>query len=1011
MPTQDRQLIKPKSYIPWSVDIIRAAPKRLMTGLHPQKIASCAAIGWAAMSTGDGYVHVWQSKTTTLSEKTLESPKSVKVFLPDLILDEGQLAAQTIHLALCASQGEAELESGMVDSIHLYVFHAGCLYLRKLTSKDLRSPPSVRAPNAKTHVDLEEHEGRQEQVTSLTAAPGLLVLGTSVGNLYWVAVTPVPVGLHVQKVAPKTGWLSRVVFGSDTSNSTGVSSSCLVLPLSSTEFLSISQNNGTLLRWKVTVTVGTAHHATFEPILKSSLDIQQSFLSDFVVIDAAMATDCKSIYCIVSGSDEGHSKMYWVQAQIDGKILRTTWISRFAEPSQVNVLGVTTTENESAYAVFSQSGVGTSTVMAMLPDEVVLHEVDLPVMQVPSLLANMLERDTMTHGCTLMTSIGLGLRVRYMPQDIPPSAKKARYSSTPSSIPINYTLVSHLRSAFWQAYQDPETHRPLPPSLHAASPEALEQAIVTLAIELQQKGDASSAQNPIEWHGALIKFLQERGLYRSVSEEGRWQLLSIGQELSSFGYVTHFQRGIYATGNWECKSFDLANWLLNLQEARTTDWNELLSGLLKVAMEYREAEASLLYDVMNVSTPPQPLWLSHKSMQLVLRRQLDAWHQNSANVDRLHAENLVKAALASYSEFHPDKEEFHFIQKLCLGLLRSLNTTHEMIVDGHTLEELAFDLSIQYDFFEGLCQISVDHEKRRDAATFSLDPLFETIKGRDLITGYTFAQFVLQWHTDNGLYGHAINYGRHAPNELTLLMKTDERLRQHKWIPAIRQSYFDQATESFLANCELDQGSVSSMQWALSMAKLTNQLVATQNQERQKLIDRKLDLVSAQQMLQEGTETSNDIPLQAPEQLVVTAVQRLRDSASMDDRVRFATIALAVCNAMDDNAASIESTSQVWAEALRLDKSIWISCFKMESDLTSPALKDRIMEDTIFGNLLHECRREGTMSTVSYGRHIESAVIEKVGGGIGKMELTRLLRSVTASPDSIQAKSLVVASY
>lgn len=1024
MNTHDRQLIKPKSHIPWSVDIIRAAPKRLMNGLDPQKIASCAAVGWAAMTTGDGYVHVWQSKTITMSGKTtLESPKSVKVFLPDLILADDELASETIHLALCASQGEAELESTMVDSVHLFVYHAGWLYLKKVTSKELQPPPVVRGAHAKTRVDLGEYESHSEYITSLMAAPGLVVLATSIGNLYWVAVTPIPVGLHIQKVSPKTGWLSRVVFGANDANatSTGVVSSCLVLPLSSTEFLSISQNCGTLLRWKVTVTVGTAHHATFELVHKGILDLSQSSLldqlSDLAVSQAALSSDGKSMHCLVSGMVDGRSKMFWIHAEIEGILLRTTWISRFAEPSQVTIAGIVTTEDESAYAAFFQPSVGTTTVMVLSPNEEVVHEVDLPVTHVPSLLANMLERDTMTHGCTVMTSIGLGLRVRFIPQDSPPSAKKARYSTSgPSSpgAPMNYSLVSHLRSAFWQAYQDPEIHRPLPPSLHAASVETLEHAIVTLAMELQQKGDASSAQNPMEWHGALIKFLQERGLYKSVSQEGRWQLFSIGQELAVFGHVTHFRRGIYTSGLWECKSYEMADWLLNLQQAGTaaTDWNELLSGLVKVAMEYREAEASLFYDVLNESTPPQPVWLSHKSVQQVLRRQLEEWHQNPTSIERSHAENVVKAALASYSEFYPDKADYKAIQKLSITLLRSLHKPNDAVGDGHSMEELAFELSVHYDYFEGLCQISVDHEKERDASLFSLDPLFEAIKGKDVITGYTFAQFVLQWHTDNGLYGHTINYGRHAPNELTMLMKTDERLRQYKWIPAIRQSFFDQATESFLSNAgEGDQGSLRSMQWALSMAKLSNQLVASQNHQRQQFIDRKLDLVSAQQMLQEGTTMSPDGPPQTPQQLVLLALQRLQDAPTMDDRVRFATIALAVCNSMDDNSMSIDSTANVWAEALRLDESLWMTWLKMESDLTSRALKHRVMADTVFGALLSECRKDKTMSTVCYGRHIESAVLDKVGGDVTKLEFSRLLRSVTASSDSIQAQSLVVASY
>lgn len=1018
-----RQLVRPSSHIPWSVDVVRLVPKRVAE-LIPKVVASCAAVGWSAITTGDGYVHVWRSKTIGMSE-TLEPPKScVKLFLPDLLLGDGD--DRKIHLALCASStgtggrgGDTSGDStGVVDAVNLYAWHAGWLYLRKLTSKDLvqsaSSRATIRAHTTKTRVDLEEGGGdrKPEEVTTLTASPGLLVLGTSIGNLYWVTLTPVPVGLHVQKVAPQTGWLSRAIFGNDTSSSAGVESPCHVLPLSATEFISLSKEGGRLVRWKVTVTAGTAHHATFEPGPKNALAISPSKLYDSVILQAALAADLQSMHCVVSGTWRGETKMYWVQAGLDGKVMRTIWISRFAELLQVDVVGIITTENGSAYAAFFQPSLGSPTIMALLPDDEIIQEVDLPASSAPSLLANMLERDSMTHGCAVMTSNGLGLRVRYLPRDLPPTAKKARYSSSQGiAAPVNSTLVSHLRSSFWQAYQDPETHRPMPPSLRAASPGVLEQAIVSFATELQHKGDAASAQNPMEWHRALIKFLQERGLYRSISHEGRWQLLSIGQELSAFGFVTQFKHGMYASGSSECKSYELADWLLELQETNPLEWNVLLGGLLDTAMAYREESASPLYDLLNDVIPPRPLWLSHKSLQIVLLRQLEDWKRSPANVERLHAEPIVKAALLSYYDHHPIKGDYARVQKLGIGLLRALgpNSSNE----EYPLEELAFDLSIQYNYFAGLCQMSVDHEKKRDAATFSLDPHFETITGKEILSGYSFAQFVLQWHTDNGLYGHAINYGRHAPNELALLMNKDERLRKYKWIPAIRQSYFDQATESCLGNSEWGQGSLKSTQWALSMAKLTNQLSATHNKERQQVIDRKLDLVSAQQMLQEeDIASTGEVSQQTPEELVLLALQRLPRATSLDDRVRFATIALAVCNAIEDTGASIDYTAQVWAEALRLDEAQWMTWLKTESDLTSSTLRDRMMEGTIFGALLSECRKEETMSSVTYGRHIESAVIEKIGGGVSKLEFSRLLRSVTSSPaDSIQAQSLVVASY
>jgi hypothetical protein len=858
----------------------------------------------------------------------------------------------------------------------LFVWHAGCLFLKKANTKDFTSSTRVRPHNSKIKVDLQPGE----VVTSLTAAPGFLVLSTSVGNLHWVTVTSVPVGLHVQKIKAETGFLSRLVFGSDNSSSAG--SVSRILPMSATEFFSVSQEGCQLLHWKTTVTVGTAHYAKFELLSKTYMDLR-GFLFDAKVAQAALSTDKKSIYAIVSGLEEGIEKLYWIQADLDGSIRRKEWINRFAEPSQVKVLGLTVTETESAYAAFHQITVGGVIVMALCPNEEVIQEVELPVQSTPSLLPNMMECDTRTHGCALMTSTGLGLRVRYIPREVPASAKKARLEATKGMVPVNSALVSHLRSSFWQAYQDPETHRPLPPSLPSAAPEALAQAAVTFATELQHKGDASSAQNPMEWHRALIKFLQERGLYRQVAADGRWQLLSIGQELAVFDFITQYDHGSMVDG--ECKSYGLVDWLLEKQDSSNPAWNELFCGVLKAAMQYREDNASYLYDVMN--TPTSPMWLSHPFIQRIIKRELEG------TVELPYVEPLARAALLSFSEHFPSKQEYKKLQQSAFALLRSIQH-----------DETAFELAVQYRYFEGLCELAMDHEKRRDASFFSLEPLFDMIDEKDVITSYTFAQYVLRWHTDHGYYGHVINYGRHAPKDLDVLMEKDDRLRKYRWIPAIRHSFMDQATESCLANG--GSGSLKEVQWALSMAKLTSMLCVTQKKDRLKVIEGKLDLVYAQESL----EGSMDGPQKPPQDLIGVALMKLTSAGSIDDRIRFAIDALAVCNAIDDSNASLDYTAQVWAEALRLDESKWTNWLKTENDLTSPELKDSMIKDTVFGALLQECRREPNMSSVTYGRHIESSVLDKIGNA-STLEFSRLLRSATADPDAYQGQSLIAARY
>ena len=143
-------------------------------------------------------------------------------------------------------------------------------------------------------------------------------------------------------------------------------------------------------------------------------------------------------------------------------------------------------------------------------------------------------------------------------------------------------------------------------------------------------------------------------------------------------------------------------------------------------------------------------------------------------------------------------------------------------------------------------------------------------------------------------------------------MNQDERLREYRWIPAIRQGYFDQATESCLANCDLDK-TLGADQWVLSMGKLANQLAAQNRQKKtqcQRVIDHQFELIHTQQML-EGEPTAESSPLRTPEDLVHLALQQLQLTDTMEERVRLSTIALAVCASMDDPTAAMDHTAHV----------------------------------------------------------------------------------------------------
>ena len=49
----------------------------------------------------------------------------------------------------------------------------------------------------------------------------------------------------------------------------------------------------------------------------------------------------------------------------------------------------------------------------------------------------------------------------------------------------------------------------------------------------------------------------------------------------------------------------------------------------------------------------------------------------------------------------------------------------------------------------------------------------------DVETGLTFGAFVLKWHVDRKLYGHALEYGEFCPNDLKRLVASDPEFGQY----------------------------------------------------------------------------------------------------------------------------------------------------------------------------------------------------------------------------------------
>ena len=172
-------------------------------------------------------------------------------------------------------------------------------------------------------------------------------------------------------------------------------------------------------------------------------------------------------------------------------------------------------------------------------------------------------------------------------------------------------------------------------------------------------------------------------------------------------------------------------------------------------------------------------------------------------------------------------------------------------------------------------------------------------------------------------------------------------------------------------------------------------------------------------MLSEGQVQDDGQPIDVaksqllpPEELIKKSIDRLKDATDLQEKTHFCLIALAVCTSMgEDNPDATDFAALVWAQTLDLDQKLWIEWLKTQPDLTDLGLRQLVLDTTLFGALVKECRKADALKDVAYGRHIEGNVLKKLPANMDGNEMARLLRSVTMQKESMQGKSLVVAHY
>jgi hypothetical protein len=914
--------IIPSRDTPWDVRVVSVVPKKVHEELEKRAdndspVVGAVVEGWAAILL-HGKVFVWHLTDS------LDAPKNVHV-----LYHAKMATTSTMQISITATNANNN-NSGDVVFVSA-ASSDGHVYLWKLSKQDRGSLP--RSPQARVALRL----GEGEAVSALASLGNVLIVGTNQNSLWWCTPTSHPIMLHAQKVERQEGFLKKIMYGSKATQQEAIHS---IEILSPHVFLAISAS-GNVEQWKATTTIASSHQATFEgePVasLKSLFHTMNSSISTIQVMRTTLSQRCLDFILLVNTQ-----KVYWVRGTITQtcslKLEKVEWINRFHP--EVKCVGLVSTHGRVAYACFQYDNKAPVTCIAFSSSSSFgISEVDMPETEVPLWIEGTLGRDVVTHGTWGLATSGLGIRTRFL------QGKRDDSSQVTSAVaPVVNTLAKHLRSAFWQWYQHGGTFR-LPPSIIDASPQDLEPAIILTARYLRVH-ETSSKHNPTEWHNAFLTMLQQGGLYRSISQQGRWALLGIGQELAVYQALHSKLPGLQADS--------VSKALAESRDFRT------LSLALSTANKFRKEFATSRYDVMPGQSPSHRVWTGDSTLQAVMWRQLEEWTESPDSLPTEHVKTVVTTILDSHREAS-DPKTYEEVKELAIPLIRKIHSDH-----------LAFELAKEHSWNNGLCQLARDHEKE---AEYNLDSLMQS-------RGDNFCDYVLGWHAEKGLPAHVLNYGRNCPERLAAFLEKDDRLRQYRWIAAVRAKQFDQASDLLI---ESESSSLGETRRALSIAKLCSR-------KRRKLVDRQLELVQAQKMLL-GEDL--DEALLSPDRLLSVALSKLELAThlALEDKVETAVIALAIAGASDDR---IRLAAQVWSECISADRERWMDWLQTQDDMENPQLRENIIKTTLFGQLWNAVQG-GHDEEVCYGNAMDNLVLERLGvtDALGAMQMRRLLNFVT----------------
>mmetsp|Transcript_12782 Transcript_12782/g.19601 ORF Transcript_12782/g.19601 Transcript_12782/m.19601 type:complete len:952 (-) Transcript_12782:234-3089(-) len=938
MEKRNPYLIRPSHHVPWDVTIHSSLPSSIKKVIT-QGIAaySSSQEGYQAIAAKDGKIYVWKGE------------KVFSFFHPYL--------KNADFLSISANS-----TSMRDDELYVYSLNTTNGYLALFVVNATNERPSLiaRHPSAKLEVSSIEN------ITSMRANGSSLYLGTSQSDLWRVTVTARPVLLQAEALTRPSNGMWSYMFGSSGKNSP------IQQILSQHKIYSLTQD-GLLEEWTDGTCAGVAN---LSELLSESVNMSNIGVN-------ILRSSCNrgmDLDVILKANFPQASRIYWIRLQLPtGKVQQAQWLNRFHD--DVKCIGLITADNGMAYASFEYDGEqGPVTAVALSSDSAnMVHEVDLPLHEAPSILG--ISKDVETHGAIMVTSTGLQIRARWM------HLQQSLTSVDPSSAnqETTFVLANHLRQAFWHYYQTSQIK--LSPSWCDStnySESEHEKAILLTGRQLQEEGDSSSSNNPLEWHLAFIKMIHKTGLYKDVSGSSRWKLLGIGQEISIHNILLKSD----LVNSDDLPPFGLATKLAKLQQhilthAPTSKWMPLLSDILEKANDYREKHYVDTYDVL---CDPRNLW-THQ-LKDMLRRQLEEQPQILPND---YQKESLRQIITTTLQVHQETNSNVYVEVKSLGfhLIRS------QLQD----DEMALNVCISHAYYEGLCQLSLDHPR---VEKFSLEPL---ILNEDQNPQFQdFGVFALDWFSKHRRFDRVLKYGKLLPDDLfSNILNKDEKLRKFRWVLALRQEKYDVASDLLYENA--DGQNLPQTQLNLSLAKLSAKLTHNESNDnedimvdtieeevdnRRRKIDYKLDICRSQVLLMDN---GSNVPLQSPENLLKLILEKIdatTDYGDDEDAVTYAMMGLAISG---DNADHIVT---VWSKMLEKDlASKWIPWINGTNPV-NPS-RDVLLEDTNFGKLWMRVQEQPVELHSNLQYHGDGeALIKKLGldSSAGR-ELKRLFTLVT----------------